>query len=203
MTKVPAGRGLMTRRTALLALMGALPAACAIEPGRARFPEITFAHRPAFRLDVAAIEVVEAYRPSTSAPHVETELPMPPDAMLRAWARDRLQAVGRAGRARFVILDASVIQVPLAVAGGIADALTVDQAYRYDASVKVRIDLADGAGLRTARVEASARESRSVAEDITLNDRERVWFAMTEALASTLDAELDRAVPRHLRAFLR
>ena len=48
-----------------------------------------------------------------------------------------------------------------------------------------------------------AERSRTVAEGVSLNDRERVWFEMTEAMMNDLNTSLQRQINQHLRAFVR
>ena len=43
----------------------------------------------------------------------------------------------------------------------------------------------------------------SIAEGVSLNDRERVWFEMTEAMMNDLNTSLQRQINQHLRAFVR
>ncbi|MBL6936164.1 MAG: hypothetical protein ISR48_12220, partial [Alphaproteobacteria bacterium] len=49
---------------------------------------------------------------------------------------------------------------------------------------------------------AHAVRTQTVAEDSTLDERERVWFAMTEALMKELNATLEANIPKHLGKFL-
>ncbi len=54
---------------------------------------------------------------------------------------------------------------------------------------------------RTAR--AVAERLRTVPENITLNQREQVWFELTEDVMRDLDAELQRTILRYLARFVR
>ena len=74
---------------------------------------------------------------------------------------------------------------------------------RYDAVVAVRLEIFDINGRRVGVAEAQARRSRSVPENITLNDRDKVWFSMTESLTNDLNGELERSIPQFLGAYLR
>src|SRR3989304_3468878 len=91
-------------RFALIALALALPLnACETPPPAQKLPEITFAHLPPIKLNVATVEVVVRYRPPMKAPNVEHLFPTPPLKALRTWAADRVKAVGRSGTAAFGI----------------------------------------------------------------------------------------------------
>lgn len=181
-----------------------LLAACTSAPPATNFPRLTYSHLGAFDLDVSSIEIVEAYQPSLAPPNVEHVMPVAPAAAARRWADDRLRAAGSLGqRAVFTIEDGAVTATPLKRETGIRGVVTVDQSERYDAILAVRLEIFDINGRRVATAEATARRSRSVPENITLADRDKVWFSITETLANDLNAELDQAIPQFLGAYLR
>jgi hypothetical protein len=51
-------------------------------------------------------------------------------------------------------------------------------------------------------VSSRAQRSRTVPEDVTLNDREKVWFEMTEALMNDLNASLERQIYYNMGDFV-
>ncbi|MBL9033418.1 MAG: hypothetical protein JNN33_01570, partial [Rhodospirillaceae bacterium] len=55
----------------------------------------------------------------------------------------------------------------------------------------------------TGSAEASASASRTVLENMTLNQREAVWFDMTESAMRELDQKLEAAIRDKLRVFVR
>lgn len=188
---------------ALLLLAGLGVTACSTPPQRHPFADLTYSHLPPIRLDVAAVDVVSDYKPPLRAPNVEHLFPVrPADAAMR-WAKDRLVPVGTAGVARFTVLEASAVAVPLDRTTGLQGLFTEDQSERYDAVVAVRLDLQNARGLRSGTVTARAKRSRTVAEDATLNEREEIWYRLTEALMNDLNAELERNIHQYLGAFLR
>lgn len=102
----------MIRRSVLI-LMAGLLGACTTPVSVPRYADITFAHLPKIKLDVAKITVVEAYENKVTDPNVEGEFPVPPMQMAAQWAKDRLEPVGTSGELIFTIKDASVVEVPL------------------------------------------------------------------------------------------
>jgi hypothetical protein len=188
---------MMLRRLCFCALLAAALAACgAPEPPPAHFADFRFDREPPIRLKVAKIDVVDAFRPSFQPPAVEHEFPVPPQRALEALGRDRLQAVEPASQriARFVIEDAGVRESELPRTPGIKGAFTIDQAERYDGHVAVRLEIIDESG-RTVRVaRAEAVRTSSVAEGITLNERDQTWYDMTRELVGALDKELQRQI---------
>lgn len=194
---------MMTRRLCL-AIALALLSACTDAPPATKFPQLTYAHLGAFDLDVAQIDIVDAYQPPLAPPNVDHQMPVAPAAAARRWAQDRLLATGTPGRrAVFTIVDGAVTEVPLKREGGLRGALTVEQSERYDAVLTVRLEIFDATGRRLGLAEANAKRSRSVPEDITLAARDKVWFGITETLGQDINGELDRSIRQYLFPYLR
>ncbi len=189
------------RGVALLVCMIGL-AGCETAPPAPQFPEITFTHLPPIKLDVVRIDVVRQYVSPGVKPNVEQLFPVLPATVAARWAHDRLRAVGGDGVARVVIKQASVVEVPLKRTGGIAGMFTTDQAWRYDAVLDVAVEVVGRTDGRRGSVEARAMRSRTAPEDISLNDRERLWFKLTEDLIGDVNTSLDRQIHEHFGPFL-
>lgn len=167
-----------------------------------RYPELTYGHYGVIGLDVASIEFVPLYVPPQKPPHVEHLAPVSPLAAMERWTSDRLRAVGRAGYARVVVSNASIIETPLKVTGGVRGWFTTDQAARYDAVIEVEVQIRDAGNVQRAFTRARAERSRSVPEDATIRDRERVLFELVEATTTEMNAELDRGIHQYLQRYL-
>jgi hypothetical protein len=155
---------------------------------------LSYAHLAPIRLNVADIQVQRVYNSPGTKPNVEQLFPVRPADAAERWARDRLQAAGAEGVAIVKILNASVVEVPLPRTTGLQGAFTTDQSERYDAVLEVSIEAQSRSTGRRVAVTTRAQRSRTVPEDITLNDREKVWFEMTEALMNDLNAALEREI---------
>ena len=171
-------------------------------PTAPSYPEIRFADKPPILLDVARIDIVDAYRPPLKAPNVEHLFPVRPSQAARQWARDRLRAGGTTGRAEVAIRDASATETALERTHGVRGAFTTDQAERYDAAITISVHVLDSLGKELANASATARYSRTVAEDVTLNERERVWHRMTTAMMHALDKALEGEMKKSLAAYI-
>jgi hypothetical protein len=193
------------RRLCLGLVLATGLASCAAPPPPPRFPEIRFTQEPPIQLEVARVELVARFQPGFAAPEVEHEFAVPPQRALEALYKDRLRAVapGSGRLARFIILDASVREAELPRTGGIKGAFTVQQAQRYDGRVAVRLEIIDEHGLTVRTANAEATHSRSVAEDITPNERDQVWYDMAQELARSLDHELERQINASFYPFTR
>ena len=194
---------LMSRRSFAAVLMGvALLAGCSTPPPPPpRFPEVTFSGPP-IKLAVGAVEVVEAYTPPLAAPHVEHLFPISPEHMAARWPKDRLAAGGGPLRARYTVKEAGVTETQLPRTEGIRGAFTKDQAQRYDAALDIELDIIDERGFAVGTVTAHVERHQSVAEDITLAQRDEVWYQMVQGMAKDLDAELDKNVKASLPRFI-
>ena len=184
-------------------LLAVAVAGCASAPTAPTYPEIRFSDKPAIRLDVARVDIVEAYRPPLKAPNVEHLFPVRPSHAAMQWARDRLRADGTTGRAEAVIRDASATETALKRTGGVRGAFTTDQAERYDAAITISVHILDSLGKELAHASATARYSRTVAEGVTLNERERVWHRMTAAMMQALDRVLEGEMKKSLAGYLK
>lgn len=197
----------MPRRLRLVSLLclaagGLALAGCATAPPRPVFPPITFAQVAPIKLDVREIEIERTYQPPHAAPNVEHLFAVPPAVGAKLWATDRLTAAGPMGRARFVVLEASVLETPLKQSGGLTGAFTIEQSERYDARLVVEIEIFSEAGRSAGTVTAEVTHSRTVPENLTLGEREQVWHEMTRAMLDELDAQLDKTIKEAFFAYL-
>ncbi len=193
----------MNRRTFLLLPSLALLAACDTPPMRQSFATLTFQDRPPIRLDVAQIEIYEAYKAPGVAPHIDHLFPQKPVDVAAAWGRDVLQAVGERGMATYTIVDASATETALPRSTGMTQMFKTEQSDRYDLHIEVKLEIGNPLLRTTGIATASASRSQTVAEDMTLNQREAVWFQMTESAMRELDGKLEAAIKDKLRVFVR
>lgn len=189
-------------RKFLLAFLLTLATGCTNPPHRQQYPELTYAYLPPFKFNVAHINIVDQYQNSDAPQHVEKAFPQIPAQVLRRWATDRLVAAGNAGFANFTILRADAIDTPLPRTTGLAGAFTQDQSDRYDLTLEVSLEVNNPAFSRAGTATAKASASQTVAEDATLNEREAVWFQMTESTMKAINAELERQIRANLGALL-
>lgn len=181
-----------------------LLAACSDAPPPTKFPQLTYSHLGAVALDVSKIEIVDRFRPTLRPPNIEHLMPVAPAKAVQQWARDRLKSTGSSGRrAVFTIDNGAVTATPLKRQSGLRGALTVDQSERYDAVIAVRLEVFEANGRRGGVAQASAKRSRSVPENITLDARDKIWFSITETLTNDLNTEMERAIAQFLGAYVR
>jgi hypothetical protein len=192
------------RLIAIWAILVTALAGCSTTPPPQRFPELTYGHLGVMRLDVERVEIASDYQAPLRPPNVDHLFPTPPERVMRRWAQDRLAANGTPGRyARFVITDAKVTETNLPRSTGITGAFTKDQSQRYDLSMSAAIEIREDRGnFRSGYATASTSRSRTVREDITINDREKLWFEMLEQAMNELNTELERQIKGNMARFL-
>jgi hypothetical protein len=193
----------MHRRTFLLLPAVAALTACDTPPMRQSFATLTFQDRPQIRLDVAQIEIVQAYKAPGVAPNVDHLFPQKPADVAAAWGRDVLRAVGQRGMATYTIVDASATETALPRSGGLTQVFRTEQSDRYDLHIEVKLDIGNPLLAKTGQATAAVNRTQTVAEDMTLNQREAVWFQMTESAMRELDQKLETAIREKLTAFVR
>lgn len=173
------------------------------KPPMQRLPEISFANLRPFQLDVGQLEIVSEFVAPGRSPHVEHLMPVSPEGAAQRWAQDRLRPVGRAGSARVVIKDAKVVEVPLAIDKGFSGAFKKEQEIRYDAALAVAVQILDARGMVQGETVAQATRSRTVAEGITLNERDRVLYDISESLAKDIDQQMAQLIQTYLGRWVR
>ena len=178
--------------------------ACADAPPLPQFPTLTYTHLPRIVFEAERLEIANEYQAPLAPPNVEHLFAQRPDAVLQRWANDRLAVSGRGENlVRFVIGDARVTETELPRETGVRATFTNFQAQRYDGRMQATIEIRQVRGnFRVGDAAASATRTRSVAENISLNDRERVWYEMVEQMMADINAELDRQVRANLPRFL-
>ena len=185
---------------ALLVLV--LPLGACETPVEGRnFPQVGFSHQKPIRLDVARVEVKKTPPRALSKDNIEHELPVSLRATAERWARERLKPVGNRGVVVVSIEEASFTETRLKRTEGIKGTFTTDQSERYDAKLGMSVKISDLRGEGSARAAGSRKQT--VAEHITLAEREKVWFKMVEGLMRDVDRELEKQIRVYLRQFIR
>jgi len=195
-------------RLAAALLAATVVTACASEDPPARaFPDLRWTHAQPMVIAAQGAgggpEVVQAFTPPLTDPHVEHLMPLPPHKAIATWARDRLHTTGVGDKTlRVVIHDASVTETALDTKGGVKGFLTDEPEARYEARVDVEVQLVNPDGSIDRRNRVTGWRTKSISEKASLADREAAWFAMTEALMSDLNSQLDAGVRQNFDSVL-
>ncbi|MDO8607806.1 MAG: hypothetical protein Q7R40_14810 [Phaeospirillum sp.] len=186
-------------RLAVVVLAALAVTACEnTKPPMQKLPEISFSNLRPFSLDVGQLEIVSEYVAPGRSPNIEHQMPVSPEGAAQRWAQDRLRPMGKSGFARVVIRDAKVVEVPLSIDKGISGAFKKEQEMRYDAALDVAVQILDPRHMVIAETVARATRSRTVAEGITLNERDRLLYDISEGLAKDIDEQLSQLIRNYL-----
>ncbi|MBI2235411.1 MAG: hypothetical protein HYU60_00375 [Magnetospirillum sp.] len=182
----------------------ALPACQDVKPPMQKLPAISFATQRPINLDVGQLEIVPEYQAPGRSPNVEHLMPVSPEGAAIRWAQDRLKPVGTTGYARVTIKDAKVVAIPLKVDKGVSGLFKTEQEERYDASLDVAVEILDQRHLPIGSdVVARANRSRTVPEGMTINQRDRVLYEISESLAKDIDQQLDQLIRTYLARWVK
>ncbi|MDE1148826.1 MAG: hypothetical protein PW843_19845 [Azospirillaceae bacterium] len=161
-----------------------------------------FADETPITLNVAEIEVVNDYVSPMKPPNIEYQLQLTPAEVVRLWVQDRLKAAGSSGKARVIIRNASIVEVNLPRTSGVKGWFTTDQSQRYDGRLEVEIQVDMPAKSYAGSTSVVVTSSQSVAEDVTLNQREKTWAQLVRDMSHDMDAQLAKGIRDNLFAAL-
>lgn len=178
-------------------------AGCDSPPLRHKFADVTFQHLGALNLDVGSVQVEEAYRPADHPDDMGAEYPQAPISAVAQWAHDRLHAVGARGQATYTVVEAKATRTPLPRSTGLSAALNKDQSDRYDLAIEIRLDAFNPIIGKSGSLTERVTRSQTVAEDLTLNQREVVLFNLLDDAMKDLNARLEQSIPQYMGPLLR
>ena len=198
----------MRPRSAVAALLlSGLLAACADTPPPPSGPvaaTITFAHRAPLVLDVASVELVEPWRQPGTPPHIGHRNPNSPPSIVRAWTRDRLKASPGGPGAndktvlRVILQDGSVTRTALPVEEGVGGLFRDEADTQIEAVASVDVEVIDPVAGRIGSVSVKVVGTRKILESASLNERDRVYFALMEEVANSLNNALENGINAEL-----
>jgi hypothetical protein len=177
------------RRLLVMALLPALLAACGDSGEQHQdFPPLDFGYLTKLRLNVATIDIDDAFAQRNGAAdpgHVEALAPEPPADALEHMAQQRLITAGSGGHARFVIDDASLVTAP----GGFAG------------SMHVHLDITTPDGAKGGS--ADARVSRTyTASDTSDSGTRAALYDLVKLMMSDMNVEFEYQLKHSLRNYL-
>jgi len=174
----------LPRRAFLLAplLPAFLVSACSDDPPPSSYPPPSYDYLTTIRLNVGRVDIDDSWAPRGAARRVEHLAPVTPREALRRMAEDRLVAGGTTGRAVFVIEDASIIRGPR----------------NYEATLAVRLDMADDAGNRIGQATARVVQVRPVRGETERAVRDDL-YAFVRDLMNDMNVEFEYQMRRALR----
>jgi hypothetical protein len=158
------------------------------------------------RLDVARLDVVQAYAPPQRAPNTEHRMIVSPLATLDDWARRHIEAAAP-GRddssAVFVIEDASLLVEKLRPRKGLLDALIREDSEKFTLRLAVTLQVRDRLGATQGGTSAEATAWRVVPESLKDTERAAMWHELLIAAMDNLVPAFEANARAYLTRFLK
>jgi hypothetical protein len=170
---------MMTRRASLL--LPWLLAGCGGSTPRT-YPPLRYNYLTPLRINVSSLQIQQRFVPSGAPPDVSQYDPAPPLQALRAMAEDRIQTLGNADLAVFVIEDASMTRQKDTIIGNFA----------------VELDIYNTPTTRAAYARASV--SSTFTGD--LDDLPSRLYDMTKDMMDRMNVEFEYQARRSLGSWL-
>jgi hypothetical protein len=189
------------RRHLSVVLIALMLAACASKQSQPS-PKLSLSRLTPIKLNVETIEVVTRYRAPMTPPYVDHRFPVPPELALQRWAHARLKATGSADTAKFIVIEASVTEEALPTTTGLMGAIKIEPATRYIATAKGDLEIRNSDGRRVGGARTTVSRTRTINEGATAEERDAVWFDLTETLISDFDATMEKAIRQHMSEWM-
>ena len=155
---------------------------------------------PEIRLNVAEMQVIPAYASPRRKPHADHRMTASPQKVAVDWARASIRAVGRQDRARVIVLDASVVEVPVKGKSGF---LRRGPDRRYDAKLTIAVEIRSDAGDLIGNARVTATRSQEVLKGVRGDRLQLIWRDLSERLVRDASNELKRQMQARLGRFMR
>lgn len=181
----------LPRRAAVVLGAAALPllllAGCVPPAPPQSFPPLSFTYLPKLKLDVAAVDVDNAWTPHPvgNGEHVENQAPEAPIDALRRMVQDRLIAGGSGGQAMVTIDDAALTRVT----------------DRFEASFAVHMDIHSADGTRSGYAEAKVARTRTIS-DYSPRAVRQALYDLVKATMNDMNIEFEYQIRHSLKEWL-
>lgn len=185
----------VTRRATLLLPFAA--AACSSEPPPRPLPAPDYSYLAPLRINVLDIDILA---PQASAQvMVAQPAPLVPAELVQRMAQQRLQAVGSAGRARFLTETATLTRQELP--GG-SRLLGRSAPQRLSVALRCRLEVLGNEGRRVGFAEAEVRRTQTLGDGNSEEDVQRAADAIVRQAMDDLNVEFEFQLRRTLRDWL-
>jgi hypothetical protein len=188
----------------LLAVVVLIGFACACAgPGEQTEPptQMSFADRPPIRLNVDRLVVESNEAVPRPQPDIASDFPVPPEAAMEQWAKDRLRAQGHGGVARFRVLTASVSEDRLPRRKGFVGLFGAPPGARDTVTVEGRLEIVAEDG-SSAMASAKVVRASTLEGDATRAERQRFRYDLVASTMDAFDGEMERAIRKHLNPWV-
>lgn len=186
----------------IAALVLPLVSAACIGAGDPNVKQLSYADQPRIELDVAQVEITQAFESADGVPQVDKDFTAHPVTVIKSWANDRLDPDGNARIARLTIRDASAVRTVFETDKTLVGLVTTETGERVDANVDVLLEILDDRGKVLAYASARSERSRMLPENLDWVERQKVYFDMSKALMDDINVSLESSIREHFREYV-
>ena len=184
----------------LLVLAGALSALSA----QSASPTLLFANKTVLNVDATSLDLRIEDTPPREYPHMNYRSQVRIEDGARAWAASRFALTGNSvNTLRITIRKGDIVEKLLPVKKGIKGFFTKDQSAEYDATLDLEIAIVDPNGKVLSSANGNAKNTRTVIEGATEDEKQQVWSGLVVACFDGLDAELQAQMRQVMAQYIR
>ncbi|HYD19658.1 MAG TPA: hypothetical protein VEF76_14390 [Patescibacteria group bacterium] len=171
-------------RFAAAAFLALSLSSCQVSPPVSRTPDLAFDALPQIAMNVARIEIVDAYHPPADPKHVEHMFRLPPAAVAHNVIEKQLLANGSSDTLRVTVEDASVVRKELPLKKGFVGFFENGEEEEYRVRVYLKFELLrdDNPGMVAGDAFVSSERTQTILEDASLAERDMILFRLNEQI---------------------
>ena len=177
------------RQAGLLMLSGLALAGFGVSGARAQQLGSTMIGGPIW-LDVATVDVVNAYKPGSAGTHIENRLPRSPAKQFEDWVQTRLVPEGAHGNLQVTIVRAALTEVGLEPGGWFTDLLHDEQSRLVRVEFEGVFQFSDLKGARSMTITVKSDNEYSIAESASPSKADKIRMGVVTGGLVLLDREL-------------
>lgn len=189
----------MRGRTAIRLIGAGLAAAWLAGCSRVEAPEpFNPAIGPVIALAVQGVEVETRAPGPTEGNFIDQRRSGELRDAAASFLRARLQATGGSDWAQGIVEEATLIERPREVQGGVRGAFTLEPSHELIGTLGLKVALVDGLGIEKGYASARVQKRRGVLEGTSAVDRDREAQLLTRDLLQEISATLQRSIDENL-----
>lgn len=182
---------------ALLASVSAsvLVSGCATDTSAgARPAAVTFSNLQPLPLNLAFVDMFDKFDEANMQNDVSSQFVTSPTDALKAYAKQRFNAVGNSGALNFSILEASVTARAVQPEDRITRAFELNEQAEYTITMRVAVDAVDRGAAGDVKTSFTQKRIKTLSAKISIAERERQLQTTLVSMIMALDASIQPAL---------
>tara|TARA_Y100000996_G_scaffold197082_1_gene154559 strand:- start:207 stop:716 length:510 start_codon:yes stop_codon:yes gene_type:complete len=160
--------------------------------------ELNFEHIDSLNLSLSKIEIINKYQPKLSRPNVEHLFKTPPSRLISDYAKSKFLLKGGRNNLQFIIEEASVIETIKETKKILLNNISIKESLiNYKCKFRLRIKLKSEKGLTKSYILVSTIIDKTIKSNISLNERDKVFFEINENMILKLDSEINKQARKY------